>query len=429
MTASAPGAPPGSGTRRPDPERWPDVAEVPRCGRARAALAQSFVRRAVARLPLCVTLPDGRTWGRGGPRLELRDPVAFHRRIAVDGLIGFGESYQAGEWEAPDLVAVLTVLAAEVRTLVPQPLQRLRGMYVRRRPAAQRNTTRGARDNIHRHYDLSNDLFASFLDPGMSYSAAVFRTLPANPSHLWAAQQRKVDRLLDLAGVGPGSRLLEIGTGWGELALRAAERGAEVVTITLSEEQRRYAQRRVAEADPPGRVDVLLRDYREVTGHYDAIVSVEMIEAVGAEFWPEFLRVLDRRLAPDGRVALQAITMPHDRMLATRDTYTWIQKYVFPGGMLPSEEAVARISAERTSLRLTRSDGFGPHYAETLRLWRERFTARTRHVRRLGFDETFQRMWTFYLGYSEAGFRSGYLDVRQLLLEKPPLQEGGESST
>ena len=164
---------------------------------------------------------------------------------------------------------------------------------------------------------------------------------------------------------------------------------------------------------------LLLRDYRQLTGRYDAVVSVEMIEAVGAEFWPAYFRTLDRLLAPGGRAALQAITMPHDRMLATRHTYTWIQKYIFPGGFLPSVEAVSDTAGDGTALRLARHDGFGPHYAETLRLWRERFTERAPEVEALGFDATFRRMWTFYLAYSEAGFRSGYLDVRQLLLTRP----------
>jgi cyclopropane-fatty-acyl-phospholipid synthase len=165
-------------------------------------------------------------------------------------------------------------------------------------------------------------------------------------------------------------------------------------------------------------VSIELRDYREARGSYDAVVSVEMIEAVGAEFWPVYFRTIDERLAPGGTCALQAITMPHERMLAGRHTYTWIQKYIFPGGLLPSVEAVAETVREHTGLTVTRRDAFGPHYAETLRLWRERFTERAGEVAALGFDETFRRMWTFYLAYSEAGFRSGYLDVQQYLLTK-----------
>ncbi|MYT19298.1 methyltransferase domain-containing protein, partial [Streptomyces sp. SID7760] len=208
------------------------------------------------------------------------------------------------------------------------PLRRLRGAWVHRRPALERNTPDGARDNVSRHYDLSNDLFALFLDPSLTYSSAVFRALPAAPGDLTAAQHRKIDRLLDLARVGPGTRLLEIGTGWGELALRAAARGAEVLTVTLSAEQRDLAVRRIAAAGLSDRVTVELCDYRQVRGSFDAVVSVEMIEAVGAEYWPVYFAALRRLVAPGGSVALQAITMPHAGMLNTARTHTWISKYV-----------------------------------------------------------------------------------------------------
>ncbi|GHD93441.1 class I SAM-dependent methyltransferase [Streptomyces naganishii] len=399
-------------------ERRPDVAAVPDASWPVRAVAASVVRRALRRLPLRVRFAEGATVGLGGPLIEVRDPRAFHARIGRHGLIGFGESYMAGEWDAPDLPGALTVLAAHAASLIPAPLQRLRGLWAQRQPAAQRNTPDGARTNISRHYDLSNDLFALFLDETLTYSCAVFRGFPADRSLLAAAQHRKIDRLLDLAGVRDGTRLLEIGTGWGELALRAAARGAHVTSLTLSREQRELALTRVREAGLADRVRIDLRDYREARGTYDAVVSVEMIEAVGAEFWPVYFRTLDQRLAPGGRVALQAITMPHDRMLATRDTHTWIQKYVFPGGLIPSTEAVEQAVRDHTGLRVARRDGFGAHYAETLRLWRERFTERAGEAAALGFDETFRRLWTFYLAYSEAGFRSGYLDVQQYLLTK-----------
>ncbi|WP_418952904.1 class I SAM-dependent methyltransferase [Streptomyces luridiscabiei] len=232
-----------------------------------------------------------------------------------------------------------------------------------------------------------------------------------------------VDLLLDAAGVGEGTRLLEIGTGWGELAVRAAARGARVVSVTLSAEQRQLARTRIREAGFEDRAEVRLCDYRQVTGEYDAIVSVEMIEAVGEEFWPVYFRTLDRLLAPGGRVALQAITMPDDRLRASRSTYTWIHKYIFPGGLLPSTEAIERVTTEHTRLRTVQRIGYGAHYAETLRLWRERFTERSAEVDALGFDAVFRRMWTFYLAYSEAGFRSGYLDVQQLLLTREPTHQ------
>ncbi|WP_372457116.1 class I SAM-dependent methyltransferase [Streptomyces purpurogeneiscleroticus] len=397
---------------------WPDVVAVPDCSAARAAVAQWIIERALDRLPLRVAMGEGRLLGTGGPLMEVRAPEAFLRRIAAYGLIGFGESYMADEWEAEDLTGVLTVLAEHITTLVPAPLQRLRRWWAARRPAAERNTADGARANIQRHYDLSNDLFATFLDPTLTYSSAVFDHLPADWSQLREAQHRKIDRLLDLAGVGPGTRLLEIGTGWGELAIRAAARGAYVRSVTLSAEQRDRALQRARAAGQQDRVCVELCDYREVTGRYDAVVSVEMIEAVGAEYWGEYFRTLDRVLSPGGRVALQAITMAHERMLATRATYTWIHKYIFPGGIIPSLRAMEDTAAAHTSLRLTHCTGYGPHYAETLRLWRERFVQHAADVDALGFDAVFRRMWTFYLAYSEAGFRSGYLDVHHLQLTK-----------
>nr|WP_237405345.1 cyclopropane-fatty-acyl-phospholipid synthase family protein [Streptomyces sp. SN-593] len=413
-----------------DPVTWPDAARVPRSSPPRTAVGRLLVGRALARLPLRVRTPDGSGSGDQGPVLRLHDPAAFHRRIAVDGLIGFGESYMAGEWDADDLVEVLTVLAANATALVPPALQRLRRAWAHATPAAQRNTPDGARDNIRRHYDLSNELFALFLDDTMTYSAALFRGFPADQDVLASAQHRKIDRLLDLAGVEEGTRLLEIGTGWGELALRAAGRGARVRTVTLSREQRDLAEARIAAAGLAGSVEVELCDYRQVRGSFDAVVSVEMIEAVGAEFWPEYFATLARVLAPGGRIALQSITMAHDRMLATNGTYTWIGKYVFPGGLIPSSEAIEREAAAH-GLRISDDAGFGPHYAETLRLWRERFTAAAGagQVAAAGFDATFRRMWEFYLAYSEAGFRSGYLDVRQMVLARPSTAEGGGASS
>ncbi|MFG3254200.1 class I SAM-dependent methyltransferase [Streptomyces sp. NPDC048172] len=424
---SAPTSPrTGPARHHVDSRRWPDVAVVPRVSRPRTAVARHLVRRALEALPLWTVLPGGETLGTGGPRLEIHDPDSFHRRLGHSGLIGFGESYMAREWDAPDLVGVLRVFAEHAETLVPPPLQRLRPLWAPVRPASQRNTPEGARGNIHRHYDLSNELFALFLDETLTYSSAVFRSFPPAWRDLAPAQRRKTEMLLDQLRAGPGTRLLEIGTGWGELALCAAKRGAEVVSVTLSQKQLEVARRRVEEAGFADRVTLLLRDYRQVRGSYDAIVSVEMIEAVGEEYWPVYLKALDRLLAPGGRVVLQAITMPHHRLLATRRTHTWIQKYVFPGGMIPSLRALSRIAREETRLRPAADAAFGAHYAETLRLWRERFTERADEVAALGLDDTFRRMWTLYLAYSEAGFRAGYLDVRQLLLLREERGQEGE---
>jgi cyclopropane-fatty-acyl-phospholipid synthase len=405
-------------TGRIDATRWPDVA-VAAGSPVRAVVARAVFTNAVTRLPLRVRFPDGHAIGGGGadsPVMVLRRPRAFYRRFGASGLIGFGEGYMAGDWDSEDLTALLTVLAEHAAELVPPWLQRLRRLAVRRHPGDDLQTVAGARRNIGRHYDLSNDLFALFLDETMTYSSALFTNLD-EPADLAEAQHRKIDRLLDRAGVGRGSRVLEIGTGWGELAIRAARRGATVRTVTISREQAELATRRIAEAGLASQVRVELCDYRDVEGQFDAICSVEMIEAVGDQYWDTFFTALDQHLAPGGRIGLQTITMAHDRMLATRHTYTWIQKYIFPGGLLPSVTAIGD-SLSRTRLRMVAREDFGAHYAETLRLWRERFGAHAGEVARLGFDEVFSRMWTFYLSYTEAGFRAGYIDVSQLTLAR-----------
>jgi cyclopropane-fatty-acyl-phospholipid synthase len=412
-----------------DAERWPDVA-VADGSPVRAAVARVLFTRAVAALPLRVRFPDGRLLGAAGdeqspdaPVMVLHRPREFFRRLGASALIGFGESYLAGDWDCADLTGLLTVLAAHAADLFPPWAQRMRALAVRRPPAADQQTRDGARRNIGRHYDLSNDLFALFLDETMTYSSALFAEredgTPLAADHLLTqGQQRKIDALLDRAGAGPGCRLLEVGTGWGELAIRAARRGATVTTVTLSREQQALAARRVAEAGLADRVRVELRDYRDVEGTFDAICSCEMIEAVGARYWDAYFAALDQHLAPGGRIGLQTITMPHDRMLATRHTYTWIHKYIFPGGLLPSVTAIEDSLARSTRLRITARTDFGPHYAETLRIWRDRFQASADEVARLGFDEVFARMWNFYLCYSEAGFRSGYIGVSQLTLAR-----------
>jgi cyclopropane-fatty-acyl-phospholipid synthase len=401
-----------------DPDRWPDVAAA-RGSAVRAEIARLLFRAAVSRLPIQVRLADGRRLGAGSasdPVMTLHDPSAFFTRVGAGGLIGFGESYLAGEWDCSDLTGLLTVFAAHVRDLVPSPLQRLRKMAVRRHPSADEQDREGAKRNIHRHYDLSNEFFALFLDETMTYSSALFDE--AADGDLPAAQRRKIDRLLDQAGVGPGTRLLEIGTGWGELAIRAAERGAQVRTVTISQRQQELAARRVAEHGLADQVSVELRDYRDVEGEFDAICSVEMIEAVGQRYWDTYFAQLDRLLAPGGRVGLQAITMPHDQMMASRNTYTWIHKYIFPGGLIPSVDAIEECLS-RTRLRITGRLDFGTDYARTLSQWQDTFLAQAPQVAALGFDGVFDRMWQFYLSYSEAGFRAGYLDVSQLTLERP----------
>ena len=408
----------GLTTQRISRERWPDVARVP-AGPASlvgAPIAHRLFRRAVAHLPLRLVYPDGTVVGAADPTLPtmvLHRPDLLARRIGRYGLIGFGESYMAGEWSSDDLAGVLTEFAKSVADLVPRSLQRLRPIAVVRQPRSQFNSPDQARRNISEHYDLSNELFGHFLDETLTYSSALFDTLPATHAQLADAQRRKIDRLLDAARVGAGSRVLEIGTGWGELCMRAAARGAHIRSVTLSAEQQQLARRRVAAAGLSDRVDIELLDYRHVDGRYDAVVSVEMIEAVGYQYWPTYFQTLDRLVTPGGRVAIQAITMPNSRMLASRNTYTWIQKYIFPGGLLPSVEAIAGVTERHTRLRTVGVLSLREHYAETLRLWRDRFLDSRDAVSALGFDDVFQRMWELYLAYSEAGFRSGYLDVYQ----------------
>ncbi|WP_242532577.1 cyclopropane-fatty-acyl-phospholipid synthase family protein [Nocardioides sp. S5] len=411
-----------------------------------AAVARRLFRAAVGRLAVTVIEePTGRRLGQGGPVMRLHRPDEFYARLGRDGLIGFGESYMTGAWDTDDLAGFLTVPAARMATLVPPSLQRLRALVTPRLPHHQRSTEANSQANISHHYDLSNDLFALFLDETLSYSSALFDTsttqvargpgsvgdhLVATPPDpvdhddprrhgpdFAAAQARKIDRLLDEAGVAEGSHVLEIGTGWGELAIRAARRGASVHTITLSVEQLELAEERIAAAGFSDRVHVELMDYRALaaTGAtYDAVVSVEMIEAVGHEFWGTYFSTIDQVLAPGGRVSIQAITMPHDRMLATRDGHTWINKYIFPGGFLPSVEVIDEITRADTTLRLVDQLEMGSHYAETLRRWDRLFLAQRDTVLGLGFDDMFMRVWHLYLAYSQAGFASGYINVSQL---------------
>ena len=424
---------------RTDTTGWPGLFDLPSGLRNTVAtpVARSLFRAAAQRLDVTVeiTLGPGRRelLGRGGPVMRVHRPEEFYARLGRDGLIGFGEAYMTGAWDADDLGGFLTVLAAEIATLIPDRLQQARAFVVARRPRWHRPDADRARDLIAHHYDLSNELFRLFLDPTLSYSSALFESdaaggpvLPPAPAtaDLEAAQVRKVERLLDVTGVGEGSRLLEIGTGWGELAIRAARRGAHVHTVTLSVEQLELARERIAAEGLSDRVDVEICDYRAVPKvhpgrRYDAVISVEMIEAVGAEYWPSYFSTIDEVLAPAGKVGLQAITMPHDRMLATRGGYTWINKYIFPGGFLPSVRAIEEVTRDHTGLRVADILSFGRHYAETLRQWDTRFLATRAERAALGFDDVFERMWHLYLEYSRAGFASGYLDVHQIVLDRP----------
>jgi cyclopropane-fatty-acyl-phospholipid synthase len=411
---------PGYPVPRPDEAHWPGLATPPRTP-LRARVAEAVFRSAVAPLPIRVVLPDGRVLGSGGkdaPVMRLVRPSAFFARLGADAKIGFGEAYMTGDWTigaGTDLADLLSAFAARVTRLVHPALQKFRYLVERTQPAHEENSKQNSRDNISRHYDLSNELFSEFLDETMTYSSAWFE--PGDD--LARAQLRKIDGVLDLARVRSGMRVLEIGSGWGALSIRAAaERGAHVTTLTLSSEQQKLAQERAAAAGVADLVDVRLQDYRDVTGEFDAIVSVEMIEAVGEKYWPTYFTALDTHLKPGGRVGLQSITMPHERMVATQYAYTWIHKYVFPGGIIPSLRAIEDNLA-RTRLSVVERRDLGPHYARTLALWRERFLANWDRLED-AFDETFRRMWEFYLAYCEAGFRAGAIGVSQLGLARHP---------
>ncbi|HET9760757.1 MAG TPA: cyclopropane-fatty-acyl-phospholipid synthase family protein [Nocardioidaceae bacterium] len=392
----------------------------------RGAVARAVVKRILRGLPVTARVSDGEVYGAplsdGRPLLEVTRPQAFFARLGHSPMIGIGESYMAREWSVgagTDLADALAPFAERLTDLIKPVFYSLRHTVLPRglNPA---NTKDGAKKNIEAHYDLSNEMFQQFLDPTLSYSAALFETLDPAPTlaDLERAQLAKVDAILDSAGVVAGSRVLEIGTGWGTLAIRAAERGATVTTVTLSVAQAALAQQRVDAAGVADRVEVAVRDYRDQSGQFDAVVSVEMIEAVGEEFWPEYFRTIDALLAPGGRAAIQAILIAHDRLVATRNTYTWIHKYIFPGGMLPSTDAIRQVTRKHTSLHVSNIRPMGLHYAHTLRLWRERFVTNWQGVQALGFDDRFCRMWEFYLAYCEAGFRTGYLDVAQIRIER-----------
>ena len=392
----------------------------------RSRVARSVTGLVAGRVPVDVLLPGGKVLGRphrdmSRPAIEIHRPDAFFERLAHDPKVGIGEAYMAVDWSAApgtDLGEALTPYAEQIRELLPVWMRKLRFLTDRRHSPEFRNTPDGARDNIEAHYDLSNEMFETFLDETLSYSSGRFDpAVPYDEQLLEDAQVRKVHGLLDMLGVGEGTRLLEIGTGWGFLAVEAALRGAEVVTITLSTEQAEYARERAEGAGVSGMVDIRLQDYRDVTGTFDAVVSVEMIEAVGEEYWETYFAKIDEVLAPGGTAAIQAIVMDHDRYLTARRSTGWINKHIFPGGMIPSLRAIEE-ELGRTTLQLAEVDLFGADYAETLRRWRHTFIERWGRVQELGFDEVFRRRWEFYLAFCEAGFAGGAIDVAWLRLDR-----------
>jgi cyclopropane-fatty-acyl-phospholipid synthase len=371
---------------------------------------------------LTVELPDGfrRTYHgtASGPQAEIRvnDWRALWQ-IMVGGELGVGEAYMDGHWSSPDLVAALTVGALNRESIgvtrgwlrVPASIPRV----IAHR--ARRNTKANARRNISAHYDLGNDFYRLFLDETLTYSSAVF----ASPQQSLADAQRNKYRIMaERAGLSQGMRVLEIGTGWGGFALYAAgELGCHVTTITISKAQHELAAARVREAGLSDRIRVQLRDYRDVQGTFDAVVSIEMLEAVGAEYYADYFGAIDRALVPGGRASIQSICFPDLAYERQRRGANWIQTYIFPGGLLPSLAEIER-SLHGTRLLLVDSQDIAKHYVSTLATWREQFVMRGDDVRAMGFDERFMRKWEYYLALSQAGFATGLVQDQQFVLEK-----------
>ena len=333
------------------------------------------------------------------------------------GDLGLAESYMAGDWSTPDLAAVIEFGLVNEQALAAQ----LGGRGIIRALAnlrfrLQGNTRAGARRNIAYHYDLGNDFYRLWLDQGMTYSSAVFTP---ETRTLEQAQVEKYRRIIEAGDIRPGHRVLEIGCGWGGFAEYAArEAGAEVTAITISREQAAFARQRLADAGLAERTSVQLIDYRDVTGTYDRIVSIEMFEAVGEENWPAYFASVRDRLVPGGKALLQVITVADHRFARYRQRVDFIQRYIFPGGMLPSPSAL-RAEFARAGLADEGTSWFGESYAATLRLWHERFQACWPAVAELGFNDRFRRMWTYYLNSCEACFRAGSTDVGHFLLSRP----------
>ena len=366
-----------------------------------------------------LVLPSGEQFQLGGGPVVARAAIHDDRmflRMLMRGEMGAGEAFVAGEWSSDDLVTTLRafILGTSARGF-ESPITRLAQLpaLVRHRRAA--NSRTGSERNIHAHYDLGNAFYQLFLDPEtLSYSCGLF----AGTTSLAAAQHAKHERLCDLLALDANDHLLEIGCGWGGMAIHAARtRGCRGSAITGSREQHSLATARVAAAGLADRVSVVYRDYREPHGTFSKIVSIEMLEAVGYEFLPGYFASLARALAPGGRIAVQTITMPDDRFAAYRTRVDWMQTYIFPGSCIPSLAAL-RTALARSGLAITRADDIGPDYAPTLRSWRERFVAELPAVRALGFDEPFIRTWLLYLAFSEAAFAERTLGDHQIVLER-----------
>jgi cyclopropane-fatty-acyl-phospholipid synthase len=396
-----------------------------RSGRTVSTLAERLLLRAATRIRigcLTVVMPDGRRRVFGDRTSERRAEIRVHDRAAamrllLHGETGVGEAYMDGQWSSPDLEALIELAALNRSALAMNTGWWRRPFDLPRRLAhqARRNSKAQARRNIAAHYDLGNDFYRLFLDETMTYSSAVFES-PDQP--LADAQRAKYRRIAEGAGLRAGMHVLEIGSGWGGFALYAAgELGCRVTSITISREQHDLARERVRQAGLEHLVDIELRDYRDVAGQYDAVVSIEMLEAVGAEYFTTYFEAVDRALRPGGRFSLQVITFPDAAYEAQRRGVNWIQTYIFPGGLCPSLAVIER-SLRDTRLLLRSAADIGPSYALTLRAWRARFLEQLDAVRGQGFDDRFIRMWEYYLALSEAGFATGLTQDHQIVLEK-----------
>lgn len=344
---------------------------------------------------------------------------AFYRALAFRGSIGAGESYMRGEWACDDLTELFRLIIRNRERLngmdigigrLSAPLQRLAQAF-------RANTRTGSRKNIAEHYDLGNPFFELFLDPTMMYSSAIFESPGMS---LDDASVHKLDVICRKLRLKPGDTVLEIGTGWGGFAVHAAKHyGCRVVTTTISEAQFTYARERVQQAGLGDRVDVLCKDYRDLEGHYDKLVSIEMIEAVGHQGQSEFFKRCASLLKPEGLMLLQAITMSDPYYAEAKRSVDFIQRYIFPGGALPSVGSIAAHVSELTDFRIFDLQDIGTHYATTLKHWRERFSRKIAQVTALGYPDTFIRMWEYYLCYCEGGFREQSISAVQVLLAKP----------
>jgi cyclopropane-fatty-acyl-phospholipid synthase len=399
-------------------------APAPRARRILAhpyALALRRLLNGMAAGRLTITLPDGAMLEAAGAAsgpdaaIHIRKWRAL-RRLLFNGDIGFSDGFIAGEWSSPDLVALIRLAAANSAALdglvAGGPAHRLVNRMIHWRRA---NSRSGSRRNIMSHYDLGNDFFRLWLDPTMLYSSALWDQSTPDLEQAQRAKLARAAALLDLRGA---ERVLEIGCGWGALAIHLAQQGARsVVGLTLSPAQLELARERVAFAGLDRRVSLRLEDYRDVEGGFDRVVSIEMIEAVGEAYWPAYFGKIAQVLKPDGKALIQAITIDETRFDDYRARPDFIQRHIFPGGFLPTKSAI-RDQAERAGLRLAHVETFGQSYARTLDEWRRRFDARGDEVAALGFDEKFMRLWTYYFCYCEAAFREQATDVGFFLLEK-----------